>query len=802
MAQTTRQRTIAVPVAPPRAKSWTRRAFGPDWNVALPFILPLVLLLAVLIAWPFFKAIQLSFTTRQLTESQHYVGLQNYRDLLKDKFFKDAVKNTVLFTSYSIIFKVVTGIIAAMLLHNLKRGRAILTGLVLLPWIVPTVVTALAWRSIYDPIFGGLNKALIYAHLDGLVVQLRLADRIPASWLGQADLAMPSVILVNIWKGIPFFTLNLLAGLKAIDTDLYEAASVDGANSWQKFTNVTLPGLRYVLLVTTLLSTIWTFNTFDVIYLLTGGGPGGSTRPFVVFAYEKAIQGLQFGPGAAVALLMVPILAVFIFFLARYMRQSDQQVEGSRADSLIEQSKPVIASGIALIVGLVVSFLISDPSIALALRISIAVIFAVFLVRFIVAAIRQLLQTQGLLGETGAVTRFFASPLAAGVGVAVGAMLAIGGQATSGSLLLIVLGALIVLLFAFLYSKTREETKWLLYAVLIVAGFGLYAINSGMFIRAAVMLAVVLFFGISFGRVSAWLTDRGEASRRAQGLARTRSQKDRPNILGRLPAWAALVLLLFFVLAPFYWILITAFKSELQVTSQQGNVFWPQPWTLSQFHKLFNEHPFWTWMRNSFIVAIFATLFSVTFAALAGYALARLRFRGAQALTGIVLLTYLVPSALLFIPLYQILSRFHLINSLGALIVTYPTFALPFATWLMMGYFRSIPEELENAAMIDGATRFQAFRRITLPLATPALLAVSLFTFTNSFNEFLLAFVFITKEQLKTLPVGLQGMIFGDIYPYGQLMAGALIMAVPVVALYSYGQKFLVEGLTAGSVKG
>ena len=167
-----------------------------------------------------------------------------------------------------------------------------------------------------------------------------------------------------------------------------------------------------------------------------------------------------------------------------------------------------------------------------------------------------------------------------------------------------------------------------------------------------------------------------------------------------------------------------------------------------------------------------------------------------------MLLTYLVPSALLFIPLYQILSKLHLINTLGSLIITYPTFALPFATWLLMGYFRGIPEELENAAMIDGATRFQAFRRITLPLATPALLAVALFTFTNSFNEFLLAFVFITKQSLQTLPVGLQSMIFGDIYPYGQLMAGALLMAIPVVIIYSYGQKFLVEGLTAGSVKG
>ena len=301
MAETTRERTLAAPITEPRSRSWTRKAFGPDWAVALPFILPLLILLAGLIAVPFFDAIRLSFTTRQLTDATHWVGLQNYKDLLHDKFFQDAVKNTVVFTTYSEIFKITVGLIAAMLLHNLKRGKSVLTGLVLLPWIVPTVVTALAWRSIFDPIFGGLNKALIYSHLGNVLIQLHLVDRIPASWLGQQDLAMPSVILVNVWKGIPFFTLNLLAGLKAIDNDLYEAASVDGASSWKKFTNVTLPGLRYVLLVTTLLSTIWTFNTFDVIYLLTGGGPGGSTRPFVVFAYEKAIQGLQFGPGAAVA---------------------------------------------------------------------------------------------------------------------------------------------------------------------------------------------------------------------------------------------------------------------------------------------------------------------------------------------------------------------------------------------------------------------------------------------------------------------------------------------------------------------
>lgn len=265
--------------------------------------------------------------------------------------------------------------------------------------------------------------------------------------------------------------------------------------------------------------------------------------------------------------------------------------------------------------------------------------------------------------------------------------------------------------------------------------------------------------------------------------------------------WIALAILLFIVLSPFYWIVITTFKTDLQAQTLTS-ILWPKPWTTSQIHDLLSQHPFWKWFRNTIIVAGSTTIFSVIFASMAGYALARLRFRGAQSLTGILLLTYLIPGSLLFIPIYQILSKLHLIDSLGALIVTYPTFALPFATWLLMGYFRSIPEELENAAMIDGATRFQAFRRVTLPLAKPALLAVALFTFTNAWNEFLFAFVFISSEALRTLPVGLQTITTGDTYPYGQVMAGAILMAVPVAIIYSYAQRFLVEGLTAGSVKG
>ena len=170
--------------------------------------------------------------------------------------------------------------------------------------------------------------------------------------------------------------------------------------------------------------------------------------------------------------------------------------------------------------------------------------------------------------------------------------------------------------------------------------------------------------------------------------------------------------------------------------------------------------------------------------------------------TTFILITYLLPGTLIFIPLYQTLSDIGLINTYGALLVTYPTFLMPFATWVLIGYFRSIPVELEEAAMIDGASRFYAFWRITLPLAAPALLSVALFAFTNAWNEFLFAFVFIQSESLRTLPIGLQSMVVGDILPWGELMAASLLTAIPVAILYLYAQRFLVGGLTVGAVKG
>jgi multiple sugar transport system permease protein len=266
-------------------------------------------------------------------------------------------------------------------------------------------------------------------------------------------------------------------------------------------------------------------------------------------------------------------------------------------------------------------------------------------------------------------------------------------------------------------------------------------------------------------------------------------------------SYAILVTLLLLVLFPFFWMTITSFKGETQMRSLTS-MFWPSPVVSDNYGHLLGKTEFLGWYRNSIVVSVSSTLLATAIGTIGAYALARLRFLGRAFMASAVLITYLVPPSILFIPLYAQIRNLGLADSLTGLIVAYPSFTVPFVTWLLMGYFESIPEELEEAAMIDGATRFGAFRRVVLPLAAPGLLAAALYAFTQSWNEFLYALVFITNVKLRTLPVGLSSFITGDVYGWGYLMAGAVLTTLPVIAAYVYLQRYMVEGLTAGSVKG
>jgi len=266
-------------------------------------------------------------------------------------------------------------------------------------------------------------------------------------------------------------------------------------------------------------------------------------------------------------------------------------------------------------------------------------------------------------------------------------------------------------------------------------------------------------------------------------------------------AYVVLGFLLLLVLFPFYWMTITSFKTEDQMRSLVS-MFWPAPFVVENYTQLLTKTDFAIWYRNSAAVAISSTLVATAIGTIGAYALARLRFLGRAFLSSATLITYLVPPSILFIPLYAQIRTMGLADSLAGLIAAYPSFTVPFVTWLLMGYFGSIPEELEEAAMIDGATRFGAFRRIILPLAAPGVLAAGLFAFTQAWNEFLYALVFISDVEQRTLPVGLSTFITGDVYGWGYLMAGAVLTTLPVIVVYTYLQRYMVEGLTAGSVKG
>jgi multiple sugar transport system permease protein len=473
--------------------------------------------------------------------------------------------------------------------------------------------------------------------------------------------------MVNLWQGIPFFTINLLAGLKAIDQELYEAASIDGASGWRQFLHITLPGLRYVIIVVTLLSTIWTFNSFGLIFLLTAGGPMDATKVYSILAFQYAITGMRYGPGIAVAMTMAPVLGIFIVVLGRYM------MSGRR---LYDESSQREGAGPLAAIGAVISW-----------------------------PIRMLFR--GLLA---------------------------------------------------IFWLLNDLIERLIAAI---------------------------------GRAFAPPADVPRARRRK-----------RIAWGGQVLPMATFILLVAFELLPFYWVIVTAFKTELQITRFE-HVLWPSPWSLMQFDVLFGPtRNFFVWIRNTLTVSCVTPLVATLVASSGAYALTRLRWKGASGFSRVVLVAYLMPGIMMLIPIYQLFTTLGLTNSLVGLMIAYPTFGLPYAIWLMMGYYSSIPEELEAAALIDGCTRFQTFFRVVLPLAKPALLAVGLSGVTQAWSEFLFAYVMIHSENKMTLPVGLAQMIIGDVLPWGELCAAALMMAIPVLTLYSVGQRFMLAGLTAGAVKG
>lgn len=276
-------------------------------------VLPIIALFVALVVYPFFNAIWLSVTDKVIGVDGKFVGLANYRYLLRWPDFERMFFNTWFIAFVGVALKFVMGMSSALLLNVQFRGRMLLRGIFMLPWALPTFVATLTWRWLLDSRSGVVNTIL---QRTGLIEE-RL------SFLGHPQIALWAVIALVVWKGFPFFTISYLAGMQGIPPEQYEAAQVDGASKVQQFLYITLPSLRHVIMITCLLSLIWTSNTFEMVYLLTGGGPSNRTQVFTVMAYKLGIENARIGEAAAVPMMFFPLLLGLIVIVSRYMLQEE-----------------------------------------------------------------------------------------------------------------------------------------------------------------------------------------------------------------------------------------------------------------------------------------------------------------------------------------------------------------------------------------------------------------------------------------------------------------------------------------------
>lgn len=271
-------------------------------------VAPALLILLIFLAYPFFYGIWLSFTTKTIGQEGYFIMLGNYVRLLKDSIFRLAVFNTILYTAIAVLFKLILGMVLALLLNQNIKFKAITRAIMLLPWIVPIALSGLTYWWLFDVSFSPINWVLIHFGF----------RKYGINFLGQPNLARMVIIIANIWRGIPYFAISLLAGLQTIPKSLHEAANIDGANSWQSFWRITFPLLRPLAIVVTLFSTIWTLGDFALVYTITRGGPANATQLFGTYSYQVAITSGRLGYGAAIPLYLFPPLAIGAILLFRY----------------------------------------------------------------------------------------------------------------------------------------------------------------------------------------------------------------------------------------------------------------------------------------------------------------------------------------------------------------------------------------------------------------------------------------------------------------------------------------------------
>jgi ABC-type sugar transport system permease subunit len=286
-----------------------------EWVLGYAMLVPAFCFIVGLVAYPATWASYLAFTDKIIGQPERFVGLKNFAFIVSWPDFGHMILNTLTLAVIGVGIKAFIGMSMALALNEAFFGRTVVRALLFLPWTVPAFVAGLIWRWMYDDQNGLFNWALMNLHLISA----------PISWLGQTSTAMPAVMSVVIWKGFPFFAIAYLAGMQAIPSEQYEAAEVDGASTWQRFLHITVPGLRHVMLVTCMLSLIWTANTFDIVFIMTNGGPSNATEVFPMLIYQQGIKNGRIGEAAAAAMLAVPVFAGLIVILTHYLQGKDEE---------------------------------------------------------------------------------------------------------------------------------------------------------------------------------------------------------------------------------------------------------------------------------------------------------------------------------------------------------------------------------------------------------------------------------------------------------------------------------------------
>ena len=789
-------------------------------RAAYLYILPPLVGLAALTFYPVIFGFFISFTDRvgEQSPSFNLIGLANYVQVFGQPDLVMVATTTLVWTVVNVVLHVSIGLFLAVLLNRKLRGRVIYRALLLLPWAVPSYITTLAWRGMFETHQGIINQLI-----GPLGWQIMGCGTTPCQWLTATNSPLPliAVIVTNVWLGFPFMMMVFSGALQGIPPELYEAADVDGVSGWQKFRHITLPLLKPSIVPASLLGFIWTFNMFNVIYLMTAGRPpvpgmqAGATDILITYVYRVGFQPpFAQGFAAAYSVVIFFMLLGFGLFYTKYTGALEA-FAGGAVERRGRAEPRTLLGRLAMSIRVAWDRHVGDPVRAAMspeqperLRIPPGVAVAV-------AALGLLEIPYGILVETTmpfwyivTVVRGFWF-LFVGVGLVLGSLgLAFrqrgGRRIAAWSLILELVGAVFALLGSPLnFVNLRLPVAAVLLAVL-ARPVGEYTLGRDWWTR-------------SVDRFATW-----RAVRHAEGTGQGRLRRWLSGIFRRLraiwhltwrlnvPIHVFLVLFVCLTILPILVVVGTAFGTfpamglpntpllrDLLMAGQ------PLPgWTLDNFRSILFDSQFASWLWNSVLVSAGTTAVGLLLATTGAYGFSRFNFRGKRWSMLSFIVVQMFPGAIILIPYYVLMYQLGLINQLVGLVIMYSVTALPFVLWFLKGFFDTIPVDLEEAAMVDGTTRPGALWRVIVPLAVPAIAVAALFSFLSAWNEWLLAYTFMTSSANYTLPVGVQSFVNPPQVFWNEFAAISVLVSVPVAALFLVFQKYLVSGLTQGAVKG